>query len=372
MGKQALLTAIDLFAGAGGFSLAARDLGIQVRLAVELDRHAAATYRRNFIHRRRSKPLLIDDDIRDVPWEETLEDAGLAPGECSILMGGPPCQGFSTHRIKDAGVGDPRNELLHSYFDALAIIQPETFIVENVTGILWERHADYVEEFLSCAEEVGYNVCEPTVLNARDFGVPQNRKRVFIIGWRCDLALELQWPPSPTHFAPDSDAVLRIGKPPFATAASVFEKRLNRRDPNNVHIKHSAELVEVFRDTPKNGGSRADSGRVLPCHEDHDGHRDVYGRIRLDRPGPTMTTACINPSKGRFLHPTKNYGITARHAARFQGFPDSFVFDGGLFAAARQIGNAVPRQLGRRVLRVLKNALELHAAARHSLARKIA
>ena len=157
------------------------------------------------------------------------------------------------------------------------------------------------------------------------------------------------------------------------TATSVFKKRVEKHDPNNVHINHSAELVEVFRKTPKNGGSRADSGRVLPCHEDHDGHRDVYGRIRLDQPGPTMTTACINPSKGRFLHPTQNHGITARHAARFQGFPDSFIFEGGLFAAARQIGNAVPRQLGRPVLRVLKKALEAYTiSGRRNGMRKIA
>src|SRR5213075_410578 len=97
---------------------------------------------------------------------------------------------------------------------------------------------------------------------------------------------------------------------------SVFKKRLQKRDPYNVHINHSAELVDVFRATPKNGGSRADSCRVLPCHENHAAHRDVYGRILLDQAGPTMTTACINPSKGRFLHPTRNHGITARHAAR--------------------------------------------------------
>lgn len=372
MEKQELLTAVDLFAGAGGFSLAARDLGIRVRLAVEVDRHAAATYHRNFVHRRRSRPMLVDDDIRDIVWEDTLEKASLAPGECSILMGGPPCQGFSTHRIKDAGVGDPRNELLHSYFDALAVIQPETFVVENVTGILWDRHADYVDEFMSSAEEVGYTVCEPIILNARDFGVPQNRKRVFIIGWRSDLDLDPAWPPAPTHFAPESHEVLHLGKRAFTTAASVFNKPLRKDDPNNVHINHSSELIEVFRQTPKDGGSRADSGRVLPCHANHDGHRDVYGRIRLDQPGPTMTTACINPSKGRFLHPTKNHGITARHAARFQGFPDSFVFEGGLFAAARQIGNAVPRQLGHHVLRVLKSALELYAVTKRETTRKIA
>ncbi|MBV8545902.1 MAG: DNA cytosine methyltransferase [Acidobacteria bacterium] len=358
MGKQELLTAIDLFAGAGGFSLAARDLGVRIRIAVELDKHSVSTYRKNFVRRRASPPVVLGADIRDVKWPETLAEAGLRPGECSILMGGPPCQGFSTHRIKGTGVGDPRNQLLAAYFDAMALIQPASFVIENVTGMLWPRHAGYVNEFMSSAEKIGYTVLEPTILNAKDFGVPQNRKRVFIVGWRSDLPLSLEWPPKPTHFPPDSEDVIDFNRRAFVTATSVFATRLPKHDPNAVHINHTEELLRVFRNTPKNGGSRSDSGRILPCHEDHDGHRDVYGRIRLNEPGPTMTTACINPSKGRFLHPLEDHGITARHAARFQGFPDSFTFDGGLFAAARQIGNAVPRQLGRHVLRVLKRAIE--------------
>jgi DNA (cytosine-5)-methyltransferase 1 len=363
MAKQDLLTAIDLFAGAGGFSLAARDLRIPVRIAVEVEKHAAATYRRNFARDGDQPTILLAEDIRTIKWKETLRKAGLAPGECSILMGGPPCQGFSTHRIKDAGIDDPRNELLHSYFDALAIIKPATFVVENVTGILWERHSDYLDRFIASAEAIGYTVQAPTILNARDFGVPQNRKRVFIIGCRSDLNLTPEWPPAPTYFPPDSDDVLYSRRKAFNTAISVFGKPLRKNDPNAIHINHSEELIEVFQNTPRNGGSRAQSGRILPCHKNHNGHRDVYGRIRLEEPGPTMTTACINPSKGRFLHPIEDHGITARHAARFQGFPDTFTFEGGLFAAARQIGNAVPRQLGQRVLGVLKVALEQQAAS---------
>jgi DNA (cytosine-5)-methyltransferase 1 len=353
MGKPDTLTAIDLFAGAGGFSLAARTLGIRVRIAVEVDPHAANSYHRNFIYRRTLRPLLLRSDIREVDWDQTLDLAGLVPGECSILMGGPPCQGFSSHRIKGAGIGDPRNELLTAYFGALAAIQPRAFVVENVSGILWERHAAYLRTFLAAAEDIGYRVMEPTILNARDFGIPQNRKRVFIIGWRSDLNVAPHWPPPSTHF-PTSDTT---AKKTFVPASTVFVSPLAKNDPNAVHINHSEEMRRVFRSTPKDGGSRADSDRVLPCHKGHDGHRDVYGRIRLNQPGPTMTTACINPSKGRFLHPLEDHGITARHAARFQGFPDDFVFEGGLFASARQIGNAVPPLLGQHVLACLSAAL---------------
>lgn len=355
MEKADALTAIDVFAGAGGFSLAARRLGIDVRAAIEVDSYACATYRRNFCNPNKSSPpYVVENDIRALDWSAVKRLSGLRKGECSILMGGPPCQGFSAHRIKGAGVGDPRNELLVSYFDAVSALQPMTFVVENVTGMLWARHRPFLDRFMFLAREAGYVVAEPVVLNARDYGVPQNRKRVFIIGWRRGLNIRIQWPPSRTHFAPDAEEVVCSGRPSFVTAASVFQTPLFDDDINAVHINHSPALLEVFRKTPHDGGSRRDSGRVLPCHENHNGHNDVYGRIRLSEPGPTMTTACINPSKGRFLHPFEDHGITARHAARFQGFPDSFIFEGGLFASAKQIGNAVPPPLGRRVLSVLK------------------
>ena len=134
-------------------------------------------------------------------------------------------------------------------------------------------------------------------------------------------------------------------------------------------MNHGKDLIEAFKRTPLNGGSRIDSGRVLRCHKDHDGHKDVYGRINPDQPGPTMTTACINPSKGRFVHPTEHHGITVRQAARLQTFPDWFVFSGGLMAGGAQVGNAVPVLLAQTLLEPLKKIIEnekrseLYAAA---------
>ncbi|MNF99158.1 putative BsuMI modification methylase subunit YdiO [compost metagenome] len=122
-------------------------------------------------------------------------------------------------------------------------------------------------------------------------------------------------------------------------------------------MNHSEALIELFKNTPINGGSRSDSGRVLKCHQGHGGHSDVYGRINPSKPGPTMTTACINPSKGRFVHPTENHGITLRQAARLQTFPDNFIFSGGLMAAGVQIGNAVPILLGQAIIEKISQAL---------------
>lgn len=353
--KKEILAA-DLFAGAGGFTMSAQNLGIQVAAAIEFDRHAAATYRDNFIGEEGKAPHLFEEDITQLSPSRFMREAGIQKGKLDIVMGGPPCQGFSTHRINDAGVDDERNELLIRYFQFVRTLRPKIFVVENVPGLLWARHASYLEKFMKQAEESGYNVFEPVLLNARDFGVPQNRKRVFIVGTAKELVGEPSWPPTPTHGSPkackEDDDLL-----PWVTAATVFKGQPPKDDPNNVHMNHTPELVEVFKNTPKNGGSRWQSGRVLKCHDQHDGHKDVYGRINPKLPGPTMTTACINPSKGRFVHPTQNHGITLRQAARFQTFPDDFVFQGGLMAAGKQIGNAVPVKLGEAVLLPLLQCL---------------
>jgi DNA (cytosine-5)-methyltransferase 1 len=349
------LSAIDLFAGAGGFSLAAENVGVRVLAAVENNIHASLTYRRNLIEGRSPAPRLYSRDILFLSAPQVLRDLGIVPGECDIILGGPPCQGFSAHRINDAGVEDPRNALLWRYFSFVRSIRPKIFLVENVPGMLWSRHEDYVHRFYRLAERAGYAVQQPVVLNARDYGVPQNRKRVFILGIRLDVG-SLIWPPKPSHFDPTSDAV-RVDRKPAWLRAEVAFKRIPKLDENAIHMEHGPSLVEAFKNTPLNGGSRRDSGRLLPCHRDHDGHKDVYGRIDPSVPGPTMTTACINPSKGRFVHPTKPHGISLRHAARLQGFPDSFIFEGGLMAGGIQVGNAVPIQLGEAVVRHLTVSL---------------
>ena len=362
------VTAIDLFAGAGGFSLAAQLCEIDVRAAVEVDVRACTTYRTNLIERRNAKTKLVERDIREVDWKALLKNSKLKKGECDLLLGGPPCQGFSTHRLKGAGVDDPRNELLGSYFESIDAIRPAAFLIENVPGLLWHRHESFLQKFLAGAEAAKYKVLPPVVLNARSYGVPQNRKRVFILGFREDVTVDLTWPPIESHVSPKQALDKDDKRPAWLTAATVFSKPLDPEDENKLHMNHSEAMKEVFKSTPLNGGSRSDSNRILACHLSHDGHKDVYGRIDPKRPGPTMTTACINPSKGRFLHPTQNHGICVRHAARFQAFPEDFIFTGGIIAAGRQIGNAVPVRLGIALIEPIKRALE--AASRNSPKRK--
>ncbi|KKO49439.1 DNA methyltransferase [Arsukibacterium sp. MJ3] len=345
------LVAVDLFAGAGGFSLAAIKAGFTIDFAIENDKHAVQTYRNNILKLTGGQnAAILDRSILDYS-PTALKEARFSNKSCDLLLGGPPCQGFSTHRILNAGVNDPRNELVLAYFKFVKALRPRVFLMENVPGILWGRHKEYLEKFYSEGKKAGFHLFQPVTIDARDFGVPQRRKRVFILGLRNKEDLtKIQWPPSPTHCDPAKNNIKLL---PWVSCEKMF-RDAPVGDENDIHMNHGKELVDVFKKTPLNGGSRADSGRVLNCHKEHDGHKDVYGRIDPFQPAPTMTTACINPSKGRFVHPTKHHGITVRQAARIQNFPDTYIFCGGLTAAGKQIGNAVPVDLGRHLIRHIK------------------
>lgn len=348
------LNCIDLFAGAGGFSLAAKNVGLRVVAAVELNPKACETYSTNLVEG--DVPHLYGEDIRNLEPSVLSANHFSDGSECDLLLGGPPCQGFSVHRINNSGVGDPRNELILRYFQFVRHLRPKVFLMENVPGLLWPRHKSFLDAFYNQGKKTGYTLLAPVVLDARDYGVPQRRKRVFVLGIRKENVLPIDWPPRPTHGdekAREQNPTLR----PWLAAAEVFRTPISAGDENDLHMNHSPELVDVFRRTPPNGGSRRDSGRILSCHAEHNGHTDVYGRIDPSKSAPTMTTACINPSKGRFVHPTEHHGITLRHAARFQTFPDWFVFKGGLTAGGEQIGNAVPIRLAEVLLHAIKEAL---------------
>jgi DNA (cytosine-5)-methyltransferase 1 len=383
------MKAIDLFAGAGGFSLAAHQCGIDVVAAIELDKAASITYRANLIEQLKAPTKLINGDINEVDLPTLMKELQLKSGELDLLLGGPPCQGFSTHRINNAGIDDPRNQLLLKYFDFVDGLQPKAFLIENVAGLLWKRHEDYLHQLLVLAEKHGYTIHFCGILNAKDYGVPQNRKRVFIFGTRNDLNIEnSDFPPAATHFAPTAN-----NGPKWKTASSVFEKLTPElieryieeyfrpktkmtdesarllltslehgepvipKDTCNINMQPTPEMIIRFENTPLNGG-RIDSGHTLKCHSNgYKGHKDVYGRFMIHLPGNTITTGCNNPSKGRFVHPWKNHGMTLRHAARFQTFPDSFSFLGNSTQQGKQIGNAVPVELGKVLVNTIKTII---------------
>jgi DNA (cytosine-5)-methyltransferase 1 len=387
MPKQ--LTAIDLFAGAGGFSLAAHQQDFDILAAVELDDRAAETYCFNLKGELGATTEVFNQDINKVDVQALMKFQGIKQGKLDLLLGGPPCQGFSSHRIKNSGENDPRNQLLIRYFDFVAALMPRAFLVENVPGLLWKRHEEYLHSFIELAHSHNYKIISghPMIINARDYGVPQGRKRAFILAVREDVCCDkLIWPPEPTHVKANEE------KPSWNTASTVFEKppqnildeliseytkshnftfkeskvfveslqwgdAIPEGDKCNIRMQHTKTITDVFASTKLNG-SRGDSNRTLPCHSNgYKGHKDVYGRIFFHTPSNTITTGCNNPSKGRFVHPWLHHGITLRHAARLQTFPDTFQFIGNTSQQGNQIGNAVPFNLGFALIKTIKEQI---------------
>jgi len=268
------ISAIDLFSGAGGLSLAAVNLGINLLAAVEIDQNSCETYRKNIINKKSPVTKLYNADITNLHPTVLMDELNLKQRELDLLIGGPPCQGFSRHRIKGKGVNDPRNSLLIRYFDFVREFQPKVFLVENVPGLLWKCHELYLQKFKNLSRRNGYKFVGPDKLNAKDFGVPQNRIRVFILGIRTDIESKYNvWPPKSTHFKPGTN------RPEWKTASEVFEKPPKRvldalkkkidnnilknlsfgkpilslkEDSSSIHMRHTKELKERFSITPVN------------------------------------------------------------------------------------------------------------------------
>ncbi|GAA5531735.1 DNA cytosine methyltransferase [Deinococcus aluminii] len=324
---------IDIFSGAGGLSLGFRQAGFQSVFAVELDPPAAATYAANFGNH------VYRGDVRDV--------VSFAPYPAEVIVGGPPCQGFSplgrmsATQSRLARHGE-LNALWGHYLRALHDVRPRAFVIENVPEFLASR--EYAT-FRAAAVQAGYDVAQG-VLRAEDFGVPQKRRRGFVVGLRGGQASL----PVPTF----ETLTVRgaIGDLPLDPTGEDLHWG---RQPTPVSL-------ERYRVVPP-GGNRFDLMRARPditprCWLDKPtGSTDVFGRLRWDAPALTIRTEFFKPEKGCYLHPEAHRPITHREAARLQTFPDDFVFQGSRTEVARQIGNAVPPKLAAAVARHVRALL---------------
>jgi len=329
--------AVDLFCGAGGLTEGLRQAGYNVIGAVELDALACSTYRLN--HRR---VRLWEMDITRLSGAAMMKALKLRPGDLDLLAACPPCQGFSTMRTKNGArrTRDPRNDLI---FDVLRIIRsmkPISVMLENVPGLAKNRR---YAGFRKGLESLGYCV-KWDVLNTVDFAVPQGRRRLVL------LASRLGKP----NFAPKA-----VGYPTVRHFIGNLTAPERSRDPlHNYAVLRSIKIKDLIKRIPRNGGSRMALGPKdqLLCHKRFDGFRDVYGRMAWDKPAPTITGGCINPSKGRFLHPDANRAITLREAALLQTFPKTYRFplDQGRYSVALLIGNALPPEFIKRHARALR------------------
>ncbi len=346
-GAPTSLTFLDLFAGCGGLAVGFCQEGMTPSGAVEWEADAAQTYRLN-----------IDDKI------EVADIASLSKWpKADVVVGGPPCQGFSQLGARDPN--DPRNKLWLEYVRVLDEANAAVFVMENVPRLL--RSAQFAI-FREAVESRGF-IVRSKVLCAADFGVPQMRYRAIVIGSRLGAPVH----PEETH-GPRS-----LSGRPYVTVRDTFALApALPTEPNgrNWHVPRPnirPTSIERYRAVPKDGGNRfqmqanldeSGKGELVPTcwRRKTSGTTDVFGRLWWDRPALTIRTEFFKPEKGRYLHPVADRPITLREAARLQSFPDSFVFpeSQSVLSVARQIGNAVPPVLARAIARaVVEHCFEM-------------
>jgi len=328
---------IDLFAGAGGMSVGFEEAGFELAAATDWDRWSCETLRKNHT----KNVFIYEGDITKIKLSEFRDK--LFVKDIDLIIGGPPCQGFS--QLGKRLENDPRNKLWQQYMNFIEFFNPKLFVMENVPQILTS------EEYVSIkkiAEKLGYDVREK-ILHAVDYGVPQKRKRAFIIGSRIGIP-EF---PQPTHIAPDKKDLLTYGLKSWCVVKDAIGDLPRKPDNRNWHIGRNPTPMSLarYKAVPA-GGNRFDLPRKLmpECWKNKPtGSTDVFGRLEWDKPALTIRTEFFKPEKGRYLHPKEHRPITIREAARLQTFPDDYILMGSAVQVAKQVGNAVPPRLAKAI-----------------------
>lgn len=353
-------TLIDIFSGCGGVTQGFKNTGFQVLSAVEHDPIIATTYSVNH-----PNVVMYVKDVRDVDPQEMMERCNIQRGELTVLSVCAPCQPFSCQTRLSRE--DDRTELVLQMIRFVDAIRPQYAIMENVPGLSKGDNKKILDKLVNSLRiDLGYKVTEPQIVDAVNYGVPQFRKRLFLLCSRESVSLKF---PETTHAAPSE--AKRTNKIPWQTVKDAFinvprlaSGQRNRTDALHKARSHSALNLERLKYIPKSGGSR----RSLPehlqlaCHKkDGTGYNDVYGRMDFLRPANTLTTGCTNITKGRFAHPTANRAITPREAARIQTFPDIYRFVGNYDQISAQIGNAVPVAFAETFARLFYRLWRIHS-----------
>lgn len=324
--------AIDLFSGCGGLTLGLKRAGFRVIGAVEADALAVETYKSNH-----NRIIVWQRDIRRLPASQVMLRLGLCQGQLDLLAGCPPCQGFSTMTTLNGRFArrDPRNNLVDEFLRFVRVLRPKALMLENVPGLVRKRG---FRKILAALRHLGYN-CAYDILDAAEYGVPQRRRRMILVGGLGGMV----------SFGKRARSRMTLRD----AIADLARTTKRRRDRLHREMEHrSPRVAQMIRMIPKDGGSRRDlpTRFKLKCHQECNGFKDVYGRMGWDDVAPTITSGCVNPSKGRFLHPSRNRTITLREAAILQAFPRRYRFalTKGKFAVAEMIGNALPPEFIRR------------------------
>jgi len=346
---------LDLFSGVGGLSYGfAHDDRFEIVAGNELLADMAKAYTLNH-----PSVKMYNCDIKDFGLQNLASDLVIKKGDIDLIIGGPPCQAFST--VGKRVIDDPRGKLFQEYYRVLEELNPKVFLFENVKGLLSIQKGELLKTILYLFQSLGYKV-QYEVLNSADYGVPQIRQRVIIIGTKLDRAFTY---PKKTHYNPIEHSIFNQGLKPYLTLAeaisdlpfiksneesfnysseakNTFQKLMRLNAPKRL-MDHKApnnndKLVQLMECLP-DGGTPKDAPKSL---RPKSGFKNTYCRLWWERPAPTITRNLSTPSSSRCIHPKAPRPLTTREGARIQCFPDKYIFYGSRSSKNLQIGNAVP------------------------------
>ena len=378
---------VDLFCGAGGLSAGFEQAGFVSVFANDNDKYACETYALN--HKSAHVHL---GNVEDLTGEQILKATNL--DYIPLVIGGPNCQGVSLRGLRDPD--DPKNKAFYNFVRIVNELRPEWFVMENVPGLMHKHNRELAASIFKEFHDIGYK-CGAEVLLAADYGVPQLRYRLVLIGTRTGKAICF---PNQTHVAPVENyglPTLKLDKRPFWRTATdaikdlkiirngggvdffEYEKSIEELSElglckeyisycrkgskgvaNHVTHKTASNNIELIKHIPPGGNWRNIPEELRPARFKKvalKDHTTTYGRLKWDMPSRTITTYFNNISSGAFTHPSQTRGISVREGARFQSFPDKFIFTGPLARQYRQVGNAVPPLLAYHVAKPIYSIL---------------
>lgn len=332
---------LDLFCGAGGFSYGMhKNKHFKTAVALDFNEKAAETFKRNMPETDVITGDITNEDIKKKVIELSKER------NVNMIIGGPPCQGFSM-KGKKLGLEDPRNYLFLEYLNIVKEIQPEVFVIENVKSLLNTADGWFKDEILKYIAKLGYTV-NFGIMNSKRFGVPQSRERAIFI---CSKSKNISLPTGNDEVVTVRDAISDLAylesaegdfKLEYITKHESDYQKLMRKDStalfNHKASAHSSVALEKLSMIPPEKGKECLPENLWGKQK----FNTTWGRLVWNEVSPTIDTRFDTPSNGTNSHPELNRAITPREAARIQSFDDKFVFYGSKFYIRSQIGNAVP------------------------------
>ncbi len=371
--------AIDLFCGCGGISVGLQRAGFEVIAGIDIEKKYLASFKHNF-----PKAKALNTDITTIPPDEFMRSVGIKPGELDLLVGGPPCQGFSKNvPRKNRYLEDPKNLLVKSFLDYCEALRPKMVLMENVAEMKNGFEETYSQEIIIRLQDEGYTITA-AVLNSADYGVPQRRKRAFFMANRYDIQFSLPKRTHVSHKESDGSAIQLFTPPPthitvweaigdlpsvehgkgiepthYATQTQTEFQKLMRGHKQEVRNHVARKLADKQYERLASIGP-GQGNKDLPQHlQTKGGYSGAYGRLTKDMIAPTITRWVFHPGSGRWGHPKDIRTLTIREVARIQSFPDDFEFVGSYNDQAGQLGNAVPPLLAQAIVLNMKNQLDL-------------